>query len=55
MSKEQLEALKQKRPRLIRELRAAHDRLLKGDNNVTSILSCLIFLFEMEIEPEEQK
>jgi hypothetical protein len=52
MSKEQkikeLEKLKAQRPQLIKELRASHDRFLKGENNLGSILGALIFLLEID-------
>jgi ABC-type uncharacterized transport system fused permease/ATPase subunit len=45
---EMLEGLKKDRPQLIRELRAAHDRFLQGNNNLATILSALIFVHELD-------
>jgi hypothetical protein len=43
-----LAELKQQRSQMVKELRACHDGLLKGKNNVETILNGLIFLFEAD-------
>jgi hypothetical protein len=51
MNSETAAQLKHMRPKLIRELRAAHGRLLKAKNlrhDIETILSALIFVLELD-------